>query len=48
VHLAWNAFRERDLRSSLAQIRAARKLSSTVAVAQQIGQLLARVARQPR
>jgi hypothetical protein len=48
VDLAWHALWARDLRSSLAQIREARKLTSSVAVAQAVGRLLARAARLPR
>ena len=41
VDLAWRALKERNLRSSLAQIREARKLSSTGAVVQAVGRLWA-------
>jgi hypothetical protein len=46
--LAWRALAQRDLRSTLAQLRAARRLTSTCSVAQEIGRLLARTWRAPR
>lgn len=48
VELAWRALTERDLRASLAQLREARKLTSSVAVARAVSRRLARAARQPR
>lgn len=48
VVTAWRALMERDLRSSWAQIREARRLTSTLAVVREVGRLLARGRRIPR
>ena len=46
--MAWRALGERDLASTVAQLRAARRLTSTLAVAREVGRLLARAVRVPR
>lgn len=46
--MAWRALGERDLGSALAQLRQARRLTSTVAVAREVAHLLAQTVRAPR
>ena len=46
--LAWQALAGRDVRTALAQLRAARGLASTFAVAREVGHLLAQTVRAPR